>query len=123
MISIIPRMLSILSCHFYTTTSLTSIQPLKPLTPLVMELHPSSSSGTCFQTYIHGNKTLKCHFEFLCNVSWKGGCFDGLGGAVKCFLWRFVKTDSNAPLDAMNYLEIASQCNANIKSKVKVIRQ
>ena len=34
-------------------------KPLKTLTPLVMELHPSSSSSTCFQTYIDGNKTLK----------------------------------------------------------------
>ena len=36
------------------------------------------------------------------------GAVAGLGGAVKCSLWRFVKTDSNAPLDAMSYLEIAT---------------
>ena len=43
----------------------------------VIELHPSSSSNTCFQIYIHGNKhSNKYHLEFFCNVAWKeGGCW------------------------------------------------
>ena len=101
MISIILRTLSILSCHFYTTNSLASIQALKPLTPLVIELHPSSSSSTCFQIYIHGNKhSNKYHLEFFATLHGKEAV-DGLGRAVKCSVWRIVKAGGNAPLDAM----------------------
>ena len=42
------------------------------------------------------------------------GAVDGLGGTVKCSVWRFVKAGGNAPLDAMSYSEIAHQRNPNI---------
>ena len=75
MISIIPGTLSILSCHFYT-----SIKPLKSLTPLVMELLPSSM--------LLGK-----------------GAVDGLGGTVKRSVWKFVKAGGNIPADAMHYIQ------------------
>ena len=111
-ISIIPRMLRMLSCHFYTTTTLPSIQPLKPLTPLVMKLHLSSSSHTCFQTYIHGIKTLKqISFGIFLQHRTERGIVDSLGGTVKHSVWRFVKAGGNAPLDTISYSEIAHQHN------------
>ena len=60
-----------------------------------------------------GTKHSNIIWNFFAMLHGKG-TVDGLGGAVKCSLWRFVNIDSNAPLDAMSYLEIAGQCNANI---------
>ena len=41
------------------------------------------------------------------------GVVDSLGGTVKHSVWKFIKADGNAPLDAMSYSEIAGQCNPN----------
>ena len=88
---------------------------MKPLTPLVMELHPSSSSSICFQTYIYGSKTLKqISFGIFFATLHGKGAVDCLGGTVKHSGWRSVKVGGNAPLDKMSYSEIAHQRNPNI---------
>ena len=110
LISIIPRILSILSRHFCITTSLPSVQPLKRLTSLVMMLHSRSSSSTCFQTYIHWNKTLRqiSIITFLQRETERERTLDGLGGTVNFLVWRFTS------LNAISFSEIACQRNPNI---------
>ena len=58
-----------------------------------MELHPSSSSGTCLQTYIDGNKTLKYHLGIYFAVLHGKEAVDGLAGPVK----RSAGNEDNAP--------------------------
>ena len=59
----------------------------------------------------HSNKY---HLEFFFATLHGKGAVDCLGGTVKHSVWRFVKVGGNAPLDAMNYSEIARQRNPNI---------
>ena len=33
------------------------------------------------------------------------GAVDGLGGTVKCSVWKFVKAGGNIPADAMRYIQ------------------
>ena len=85
------------------------IQPLKPLTPLVMKLHLSSSSHTCFQTYIHGIKTLKqISLGIFLQRRTERGIIDGLGATVKHSVWRFVRAGGNAALDTMLFRNCSS---------------
>ena len=60
-----------------------------------------------------GTKHSNTYLKFFATLHEKR-TVDGLGGTVKCSVWRIVKADGNASLDAMSYSEIARQLNLNI---------
>ena len=57
------------------------------------------------------------HSKFIWNffaTSHGKGAVDGIGGSVKCSVWRHVSAGCNAPLNAQKYADIAKECNPNV---------
>ena len=94
--------------------------PTKHLTIETINTFSDGAASQFEQQYLFSNiHTWKQNTQT--NIIWNyfamshgKGAVDGLGGAVKRSVQRFVKAGGNAPSDAMSYSDIASQCNANI---------